>query len=478
YRGSLVGDLAGPNSTALTETEKFVAAFSSFGALVQHQNLIPRQTIALLRSTCERPESYSATRIESVGRGSDQSNLFTPTACAGLVHRDTMRLCELACSLTGKSRILNERSQPLVRQNNKGIHGQLGLFDMLHSVLWRVALGIPRALDEQGFQYAVTPRHTTPEIHNRLGGLVEAGEYVYDESGGVTIGDRRFNTASFADIDVAPWPESMYTTKLFAKRKSEGHFINPSGFVLSKTPVPIMSIHADGLLKLLKFSQAGRYSLEESSREVLISGICRDNSDQALTLMTQNHALNAMAPIFMGLERVSGFSMNSQLRYHISASAHRIKSVIRNNGEPREAFLCQVAQNEMVQVLISDSDGQQAEWPARLKPRFIDNQNGTCAIASAFDLQDTEGRSLLIRKTNSSLSSPLPSVDVEIDAALVELKHCSGRTLAALIATAVLALEQYIVHNVLSNAVKGDRSAGDTLVMALGLAASEKVVKK
>ncbi|KAK4908151.1 hypothetical protein LTR49_022930 [Elasticomyces elasticus] len=448
------------------QTEQFVALLSSIGALAQHQNLVPRQTIALLRSTSERPEHYANARVEHAGLGGDESGLFCSADHETSTHKATIRLCQIALHPIGKSRILNELGQPIRQQNKKGIAGQLALFDLLHSAVWRVGFGLPAALDEQGFRYGITPTGLGPKLHDTLSAMVEAGQYSINQNGQVAIGDLLLETESFANISIAPSPDSPFTPKLLVKRKSESELVHPSGVVVSLTHVPIKRDHAIGLLKLLKIAQVGWYKMDQPSRDVLLSGILTENSDATQTLMTQNHSLNAISPIFTELENMTGFSMKRSLDVYVGTTVNRMRSTFRNQDELKEAFLCGDILNEMVQPLRRDREGLQAEWPERLKQQFTDSRNGAKAIAYAFDLRDRWGRSLLQKATHSP--AYLPSIDQPIHAELISPDLVRPKNIAAILSTAVLVAEQYILEQVLTRVIRGDKRACDTLTALLG----------
>ncbi|KAK4909468.1 hypothetical protein LTR49_021747 [Elasticomyces elasticus] len=422
YCGSQFSQPPESPNTQSGQTEQFVALLSSIGALAQHQNLIPRQTIALLRSTSERPERQE----------------WNP-----------------------------ERTGSAIRQQNKkGIAGQLALFDLLHSAVWRVGFGLPAALDEQGFRYDITPNGLDPKLHDTLSALVEAGQYSMNHNGQVAIGGLLLETESFANISIAPSPDAPFASKLLVKRKSEPEFVHPSGVVVSLTHVPIKRDHAIGLLKLLKIAQVGWYKMDQPSRDVLLSGIFTENSDATQTLMTQNHSLDAISPVFTELEHLTGFSMKQSLDVNVGKTVNRMRSAFRNQDELKEAFLCGDILNEMVQPLRYDQEGLQAEWPERLKQQFTDSRNGAKAIAYAFHLRDRWGRCLHQKGTHSP--AYLPSIDQPIHAELISPDLVAPKNIAAILSIAVLVAEQYILEQVLTRVIRGDKRAYDTLTALLG----------
>ncbi|KAK4887954.1 hypothetical protein LTR49_028906 [Elasticomyces elasticus] len=120
----------------------------------------------------------------------------------------------------------------------------------------------------------------------------------------------------------------------------------------------------------------------------------------------------------------------------------------------------------MVQPLRRDREGLQAEWPERLKQQFTDSRNGAKAIAYAFDLRDRWGRSLLQKGTHSP--AYLPSIDQPIHAELISPDLVGPKNIAAILSTAVLVAEQYILEQVLTRVIRGDERAYDTLTALLG----------
>jgi hypothetical protein len=472
YQGEKFLNADGFKGDFETQTNQFKANFSATGALVLRQNLGARQTSALLRASAERPEIYNQSPIQNPGKGADESGLLKPSSSETDTYKDTLSLLEIAHSPIGKGKVINEKSQPIAHHNKRGFTGQHKLFDIIHSSVWNTGTGLPRALAEQGFQYVSVPSSVSPAEHAAIAMDIEKGRFNTDTaSGTVEVAGHSLATKPFVDIEITPEPESRYSSKLNVTLKGQSE-VQPSGFIIGPSNKGVSQYHSDGILKITRIAKGGFYGLNEKQQAVLLSGVSSDHTDSGQSLFTQNAALNAFAPIFSNLEKLTGFSVVEAVQKHIVSSAKRLQKTISSDQNLKEDFLVGNMLNEMAQSLrAGEISNAKVDLPDRFQLNFHDNNNVAKAIAYAFDLVDANGQRLLSEK-DDHLDS-LPISDKKIKGALVDPTLDNPKHTAALIAASVLVSEQSIIDNMLGNVSKGGKSSYSALKQILGSDSAE-----
>jgi hypothetical protein len=477
YKGEKFNQLTDP-PTAIDSTTQFKELFSSVGGLVIRYDLGYRQTAGLLQQTSMRNDVYRASPIEKPADGNDQTSLFE-VGNATLVYRDTVDLLRVAHNVIGKNKVMNERGQPVVHSNKSGFSGQQSIWGIVHSAVWNAGIGLPHALDEQGFRYIAVPGNMNPLQHTQLAEDIKAGIYRIDDTHNVEFynPNLKIETWPFSKLDVKPDAGSPYRSNLLVNEKNASEQTEqPSGFVLKSDNSILDPYLGDSLLKVMRIARGEFYKLSPDNQKVMMSGLAADNTAQGQGLFQQNNAFNALVPIFDALKERTGFSAVEAMTRNVQQTGKRLNEAMKKD-RVKEAFLTGPLLNEMVQPLkATRGDNRRVPMPERFNSAFQVNSNTSKAVAYAFDLTDRHGKPLLKVNEQQPFEENTMLRDVQINGDLLNPDMSEPDYVASMLSTAILVAEQTIIEKLLTAIVEGNQKLIPDLKQIFGNDDAERLL--
>ena len=178
--GVTVPPTDGENKTQ-TKTENFGKTFGNIGALVIRKGISIQQITALIGQIARK--NYQSSPVENEAKGADQADLFEPDINSTLTCMATAKLEKAAHETFGKTKVMNERAQPIVHVNKGTLHGELDLWGRMHAAVWHTGINLGTTLKNQGFVYVCCPPDITEKEYNDLNAAMAGGKFKVEGEG-------------------------------------------------------------------------------------------------------------------------------------------------------------------------------------------------------------------------------------------------------------------------------------------------------
>ncbi len=450
----------GKNKTQ-TKTENLGKIFGNIGALVIRKGISIQQITALIGQIARK--NYESSPVERAAKGADQADLFEPGINSTLTCMATAKLEKAAHQTFGKTKVMNERAQPLVHVNKGTLHGELDLWGRMHAAVWHTGINLGPTLSNQGFVYVCCPPGISEEENKKLNEAMAAGKFTV-EGNEVVVDGKRLQTCQ---------PKQFYNDKKMVEVKSNGTFqkhglmINggPLGWMIhNNNPKIVPQDMVEDLVRTMKIAQGGFYELTKEQQDLVTGG--RLKNKNGLGLFEQNQTFNAMFEICGYLEREYGFEPEKLFGHSLTIASKRVTDFFTKH-ENVDDFLTGPILSEMVQSLrVSGPNSTRKALPLRFTNPFIVTLNNSRAIAHAFDA-NYNGMPLF-RLEALVTDDRYKDILVEGQLALPSLSY--GKHAAAILSMAILVSEQMLLEQIFREAfvTGGKEGIADVLRQVLG----------
>ncbi len=467
------------STTKEEQTEQFKDLFSATGALVLRYNLGHRQRTALIQRTTMRDQDYQHNSVVTVANGGD-ATVFPGTSTQNKTFQDTMKLFQISHATLGKSKVINERGQPLKEVNKEGLSGELYLWDIIHMTVWNAGISLPSALEQQGFCYVMCPEDIDLDKYNNILRELESKKFKADNNGNIILhtSQQELKKCSFKEIEIIPDPDSPYPSRLSISFKADKTGKKyPSGFIINQNGVLVNGGYADNLLKVMRMAKGGFHKLTRTEQDILTSGSSFEDKEPGQELTTQSRIFNALIPIFSELEKNTGFSAVKAMKSNIALAVKRLHQKIESSPELLEDFLVGDILTEMVQPLkTSQSEDQRSGLPMRLNNDFRATHNTSKAIAYAFNIKDKNNQAVFQANGEDRFIVSPDLIDVQMNGTLKKPNLERSKHIAAILSTAILVSEQLIVETLTKNITQDINSGLPVLKDILGSDEAEQLL--
>lgn len=452
---------SGHKLTALEEErglQGFIRNFSEIGALAIRYQLGQGLRAGLLQQIAR--DNYDQNTIEMAAPGINQTGLFVADAKHSTVRATIKKLEEISHYTLGRGKILNERTQPIVNRNNKGIRGEQAIFDILHNPVWNSGSKLAQALSKQGFEYVSCPDGMNEETYLQVSKALKAGKFTIEIDKVRVKFDNQDILLDLHDISkirvtldpaldklTSPRNGLAVTTEKNDKPKSLGWIISES----KNTCLPV-EITA-GIMRIMIIAHGGFHKLSKAQIKLLLQGLLAAENNPELTL-TQNRSFNAMITMFKLLEEA--FDFDASVLIPISTFNTQKLSLDKLNAS--EDFLVGELISEMVETLrTTQSNSVRRPLPHQFaSSSYSTIANTTRAIAYAYDLTDSKGNPLLQFKDEKALKTSVDAhlIDNKVNGQLRNPHLQNPKHLAALLSSGILIAEQIILEQLLRDACR------------------------
>ncbi|MFC7781059.1 Dot/Icm T4SS effector Ceg17 [Legionella taurinensis] len=448
----------------LSPLATFTERFKNIGALVIRFHLGQGQRAGLLQQVAEF--DYRDNPVERPAHGDDEANLFFSDVESTHPKAVGQSLEFISHLPLGRSKLLNERAQPLVHVNRQGTYGEQGLWDILHAPVWNVGRNLRYELTKQGFIYLTCPAEFSPKDRALLDNALRTSgkpfalvvEQFAAQSQTAAISKLRFYMDDKQEFTREANGLAIATDKEFA----------PLGWIIHEKTGDILPQEiTEDIIRVSALAEGGFYEKRPTQQKLLQSGNLVNSS--GLGLFIQNQAFNAMYVIFDYLQQYP-FDPRPLLDTSLQVVYNRLQAALKDDPSVIDDFLTGALQDEMVQPLkVSQPRSKRTVLPVRFTNPFVVIDNNLKAIAYAFELKDSAGQPVFRPFDDMAVIEQHDHlIDVKLNGMLVLPSFNTGSHVASVLSTALLVAEQMIVEQLLSDAVtKGSDSDFNTLLKAL-----------
>ena len=462
---SFVNDSYNADDSNLTPLEAFTERFKNIGALLIRFHLGQGQRGGLLQQLTR--SNYAENPIERPAKGGDDSAVFFKDDA-----QSTENILEfLSHQPLGRSKVLNERAQPLLHVNKSNVYGEQGLWDILHAPVWNVGRAMKYELKKQGFIYLACP----PGMNNldrafldkRLTTSGMPFNEVFDEQGlSATTGE--ISKLSYCLDDEKKYTQEENGLAIGVGNKDYA----PLGWIVhAETGEILPQGITEEIIRVSAIAEGGFYEKRKTQQQILQSGYLKNTN--GLGLFMQNQAFNAMYVIFDYLQQYN-FDPRPLLDGSLLAMTKRVDELMKKDPSVIDDFLTGALQDEMVQPLrVSQAKSKRTVLPLRFTNSFDVTLNNLKGIAYAFDLKDSNGQPIFREYDDSPIISQAKELtDAKVNGVLVAPSFSTGGHVAAILSTAELVAEQMILEQLLPEAFvtndASDSALSQLIVKCLG----------
>ncbi|WED43373.1 Dot/Icm T4SS effector Ceg17 [Legionella cardiaca] len=435
----------------LSPLEAFTERFKNIGALVIRFHLGQGQRAGLLQQVAKF--DYSNNPVERPAHGNDEVDMFFDGSDV-MSSKAVGQALEFASHLPlGRSKLLNERAQPLVHVNKQMTYGEQALWDIIHAPVWNVGRNMRYELTKQGFIYLACPSTVSPVDRRVIDKeLRESGKPV---------------DVVFSKFDLKP--EISQISKLGFYMDDKQEYTSESNGLAISTPeyekfAPLgWIIHAqtgevlpqeitEDIIRVTAISEGGFYEKRSTQQKILQAGNLVNSS--GLGLFIQNQAFNAMYVIFDYLQKYN-FDPRPLLSSSLSIAYSRMQKAIKEDPSCVDDFLVGALQDEMVQPLrVSQPRSKRTVLPIRFTNNFEVTYNNLKAIAYAFDMKDSASQPIFRAFDEGEIiKSHGDFIDAKVNGYLVSPSFNTSSHVAAVLSTALLVAEEMILEQLLPEAL-------------------------
>jgi hypothetical protein len=450
-----------------TPLEQFVERFSNLGALVIRNHIGQGQRAGLLQQISR--VDYADNPVERVAQGADSEDYFfqgslwrhaEPKHAEAPAPKHPQAATETfeyaAHASLGRSKVLGERAQPLLHTNRKKLHGEQGMWDIIHAPVWTVGRNTSTELSKQGFSYIACPAGLSIEERAVINGSLSRREFELIEDGnkiklrtGVVLEVQKISKAKITLDDKAE-----YTKEANGLAVAFDGEPAPLGWVIHVAsrdilPQPV----TEDIIRIHTIAKGGFYELRPAQQKILQSGNLVNES--GLGLFTQNQAFNAIYPIFAYIEKY-GFDPRPLLDKSLVLAYTRLAQRLEEQPDLIDDLLTGILETEMVQHLqASQRHSTRSVLPIRFTNPFEVTQNNLKAIAHAFDIKDTAGNPIFHAFDDDAAIHPREGdlIDCKLNGFLLKPSFNSAKHVGAVLSTATLVAEQMILEQLIPAAI-------------------------
>ncbi|MDR3501807.1 MAG: hypothetical protein P4L79_04415 [Legionella sp.] len=441
---SFVNNAYNADDSSLTPLEAFTERFKNIGALLIRFHLGQGQRGGLLQQLTRI--NYAENPIERPAKGGDDSAVFFKEDA-----QSTENILEfLSHQPLGRSKVLNERAQPLLHVNKAHVYGEQGLWDILHAPVWNVGRAMKYELKKQGFIYLACPSGMSSKDRAFLDlRLTTSGmpfKNVFDEQGLSAI------TGEISKLSYCLDDEKKYTQEENGLAIGLDTDYAPLGWIVhAETGEILPQGITEEIIRVSAIAEGGFYEKRKTQQQILQSGYLKNTN--GLGLFMQNQAFNAMYVIFDYLQKYS-FDPRPLLDGSLLAMSKRVGELMKKDPSVIDDFLTGALQDEMVQPLrVSQAKSKRTVLPLRFTNPFEVTINNLKGIAYAFDLKDSNGQPIFREYDDSPIISQAKELtDAKVNGVLVAPSFSTGGHVAAILSTAELVAEQMILEQLLPDA--------------------------
>ncbi|WP_058535240.1 Dot/Icm T4SS effector Ceg17 [Legionella saoudiensis] len=438
--GSYIAD-----DSSLTPLQAFTERFKNIGALLIRFHLGQGQRGGLLQQLTR--SNYAENPVERPAKGGDDSAVFFKEDV-----QSTENILEfLSHQPLGRSKVLNERAQPLLHVNKAGVYGEQGLWDILHAPVWNVGRAMKFELKKQGFIYLACPPGMSSNDRAFLAQrLTTSGlpyQQVFDEQGlSATTGE--ISKLSYVLDDKNAYTQEENGLAIGLNNKDYA----PLGWIVhAETGEILPQGITEEIIRVSAIAEGGFYEKSKRQQQILQSGYLKNTN--GLGLFRQNQAFNAMYVIFDYLQKYN-FDPRPLLDGSLLAMNKRVNDLVQKDPSVIDDFLTGALQDEMVQPLrVSQPKSKRSVLPLRFTNPFEVTLNNLKGIAYAFNLKDNNNEPIFREYDDSPIISQADElIDNKVNGALVAPSFSTGGHVAAILSTAELVAEQMILEQLLPEA--------------------------
>ncbi|HIF0368328.1 TPA: Dot/Icm T4SS effector Ceg17 [Legionella pneumophila] len=435
----------------LSPLQAFTERFKNIGALVIRFHLGQGQRAGLLQQVSKF--NYSENPVERPAQGGDEETLFfkEESTNSGRINGDVL---EFASHLTlGRSKVLNERAQPLVHVNQKSTYGEQGIWDIIHAPVWNVGRAMKYELNKQGFIYINCPAQLNPKekeiLDRQLRTSGKPPALVCEEMGVEAI------ESDISKLDIYLDDKQEFTKEpngLAIANNKEDKKYAPMGWIIHKKTGEVLPQEVtEDIIRVSAIDEGGFYEKRPTQQKILQSGNLMNSS--GLGLFTQNQAFNAMYVIFDYLQRYN-FDPRPLLDNSLQIAYNRLQSTLEKDPSLIDDFLVGALQDEMVQHLrVSQPKSIRSVLPIRFTNSFPVTINNLKTIAYAFGIKDKSEQPIFRGfDDNAGLFKSENMIDSQISGTLVTPSFNTAAHVAAIVSTAELIAEQMILEQLIPDA--------------------------
>lgn len=435
------------------KAQAFGHQFSNIGSLVMRYQLGQKQRAALIQEVAF--QNYNDNLIQKPAIGNDQENLFkfgsTQTS------KTTASLAEHSHATLGRGKVFNERRQPLIDKNKQKIGGEALIWDIIHSVVWSVALNFASQLSKQGFFYIESPPNDNPEKHKAISEALSKHEFTIKD-GLIHVCEEVLKTIepNKLAISLDPDKKSTFQENRFIISSSDPNkplTKGPLGWLMHSGKETIIS---DDLLedsiRIIKIGISHFHQLSKSEQMVLMAGRLSDNGQ---ITVSQNAVFNGLFSICIELNKEYNFDPEKLLGNSLNLSYKRVSEHLK---DPRnlDDFLTGVLLTEMTQPLFQTLEtSERQKIPQGYTASFP--TNNAKAFAYAFDVKDSNGKAVFRPNDERHPTNENPNMtDVFMNGNFALPALSSGKHSSAILSTAILVAEQMLIEQFLRQAINND----------------------
>lgn len=452
----------------LTPLEALTERFKNMGALLIRFNLGQRQRAGLLQQVSK--SNYQENPIEKMAFGKDDSNLFFQDERNSLGNSFSQFL-EYSSHLTlGRSKVINELTQPIIHSNLEHTYGEQKIFDIMHAPIWNVGRALKFELSRQGFRYLACPALTNRDGRALIDEALRDLNTHYKE----VISDLKLDTilTEISKVKIHLDDKVEFTSEsngiaISIPEYQEQPAPAPLGWIIEVNSGTILPQEVtEDIIRVMAIAE-GFNERSLGQQNILRSGGLLNKN--GMSLFTQNQSFNAMHVIFKKLEPQK-FDPRPLLDSSLLLAYQRFQEATKEDPSIIDDFLVGALQLEMVQPLkITQPKSKRSTLPERFTDRFDVGYNNLKAIAYAFELKDCGGDPIFRKYDDSPIiTSDSELIDAKVNGELVSPSFNTGSHVASIIATAVLVAEQMILEQLLPEASSENNTLDELLIALLG----------
>ncbi|STX43980.1 Uncharacterised protein [Legionella donaldsonii] len=465
-------------NSELSPLEAFTERFKNIGALVIRFHLGQGQRAGLLQQVAKF--DYSSNPVERPAHGNDEVDMFFDGSDA-MSPKAVGQSLEFTSHLSlGRSKLLNERAQPLVHVNRQTTYGEQGLWDIIHAPVWNVGRNMRYELTKQGFTYLACPSSVSPSERQAIDKeLRESGKPVAE------VFSEFSSTPEMSQISKLGFymdDRQEYTQESngLAISTSEHETFAPLGWIIhAETGEVLPQEITEDIIRVTAISEGGFYEKRPAQQKILQAGNLVNSS--GLGLFIQNQAFNAMYVIFDYLQKYN-FDPRPLLSTSLAVAYNRMQKAIQDDPSCVDDFLVGALQDEMVQPLrVSQPRSTRTVLPIRFTNNFSVTYNNLKAIAYAFDMKDSTDQPIFRAFDDSVIiESHRDFIDAKVNGYLVSPSFNTGSHVATVLSTAMLVAEEMMVEQLLPEAFsqKGKSDLYDLLSSVLDQDSAQRIIEE
>lgn len=441
---------------------EFTERFKNLGALLIRFHLGQGQKGGLLQQIT-RP-NYSENPVERPAKGGDDLNVFFENASPSMEN-----ILEFVSHLPlGRSKVLNERAQPLIHVNKAITYGEQGMWDIIHAPVWNVGRNLKYELKKQGFIYIPCPQGSSSEKRELIDKIIRFSKKSYVK----TLEELNI-TFGITTFDISQLTYEMDDEKKYSKEHNglaiglgDANYAPLGWIVHEQTGDVLPQGITEEIVRVSAIAKGGFYERSKTQQQILQAGFLKNTN--GLGLFMQNQAFNAMYVIFDYLQKYN-FDPRPLLDISLKLMSKRMDSLVQTDSSVIDDFLTGALQDEMIQPLkVSQPNSKRAPLPLRFTNSFEITSNNLKAIAYAFDLKDDKKQPIFQAYDDVPIISPHSTiVDAKVNGRLIAPSFNTGAHVAAVLSTAELVAEQMILEQLLPEAFKNEQNVTQTILFQI-----------